>query len=331
MRACVKPMTGFAPVNSAHRAGEAAPHPAAVITGATGMLGLALTRLCLAAGVPVLAIVRPGSPRLRRLPDHPLLTVLECPVSGLLSLAGAPQGAYGVFYHLAWEGTFGAARDDARLQHRNMGYTLDAVELAARLGCFAFVGAGSQAEYGRVGGPLSPDTPVRPETGYGMAKYAAGRLSALLSRQLGIRHVWARILSVYGPGDGEGTLVMSVIQKLLRGERPSCTAGGQLWDYLYCDDAAEALRRMGERGRDGAVYPLGSGTVRPLAHYISLIRDAVDPALPVGLGELPYPPGQVMHLEADLSPLTRDTGFTPAISFEEGIRRTVDWCRKDSV
>jgi nucleoside-diphosphate-sugar epimerase len=80
---------------------------------------------------------------------------------------------------------------------------------------------------------------------------------------------------------------------------------------------------MAEAGRDGAIYPLGSGESRPLRDFFELLRDAVDPALPLGLGELPYPPNQVMRLEADISGLTRDTGFVPTIPFEVGIREVV--------
>jgi nucleoside-diphosphate-sugar epimerase len=85
---------------------------------------------------------------------------------------------------------------------------------------------------------------------------------------------------------------------------------------------------MAEAGRDGAIYPLGSGESRPLRDYFELLRDAVDPALELGLGELPYPPNQVMRLEADISGLTRDTGFVPAVSFEEGVRRVVEQYRQ---
>ena len=59
-----------------------------------------------------------------------------------------------------------------------------------------------------------------------------------------------------------------------------------------------------------------------------MIRDAVNPELEIGLGELDYYPKQVMHLEADISNLTADTGFLPAYSFEEGIRETVAWARE---
>lgn len=80
---------------------------------------------------------------------------------------------------------------------------------------------------------------------------------------------------------------------------------------------------MAERGKDGAVYPIGSGSVRPLKEYFEEARDAVDPSLPLGIGMLPYPVNQIMHLQADISSLTRDTGWVPAVSFEEGIRKTV--------
>ena len=119
-----------------------------------------------------------------------------------------------------------------------------------------------------------------------------------------------------------------LLDKLFKGEKPALTAGEQLWDYLYADDAGEALCRMAEAGRDGAIYPLGSGQSRPLREYFELLRDAVDPGLPLGLGEIPYPPNQVMRLEADISQLTRDTGFVPAVPFEAGIRRVVEQYRQ---
>ena len=109
------------------------------------------------------------------------------------------------------------------------------------------------------------------------------------------------------------------------GERPSLTAGGQIWDYLYSDDVARALIAVAEKGRDGAIYCLGSGKPRRLRDYITAIRDAVDPDRPLTFGELPYYENQVMHLEADITNLTVDTGFTPQISFEEGIRKTLAW------
>lgn len=83
---------------------------------------------------------------------------------------------------------------------------------------------------------------------------------------------------------------------------PDLTAGEQKWDYLYSADAADALYRMACHGRSGAVYPVGSGTARPLREYIETLRDAIDLALPLGLGKIPYGPQQVMFLHGGYHP-----------------------------
>ena len=57
------------------------------------------------------------------------------------------------------------------------------------------------------------------------------------------------------------------------------------------------------------------------------LRDYIDPALPVGFGDIPYRPDQVMHLEANITALTTATGWKPAMPLDEGLRRTVDWFR----
>ena len=118
---------------------------------------------------------------------------------------------------------------------------------------------------------------------------------------------------------------MSNLDKLLRGEYARFTPAEQTWDFLHCDDAAYAFYLMGEKGRDGAVYPLCSGQERSLAEYITAMRDIAAPGTPVGIGELPYPPGQVMYLAGDISALKADTGFEPRLSFEDGITNTIDW------
>ena len=100
-----------------------------------------------------------------------------------------------------------------------------------------------------------------------------------------------------------------------------------MWDYLYRADAARGLLAIAESGVHGRTYPLGSGAGRPLRAYVEQIRDAIDPALPLGFGEREYYPHQPMLLQADLSQLTADTGFTPETPFAEGIQKTIEWCR----
>ena len=300
-----------------------------VITGATGAVGTALIVEGIRQNVEMLVICRKASKRRQQIPDHPLVKVLELNMEEYETYQ-PPEGEmpYDVFYHFAWGGTTGDGRNDCEIQEKNIRYALDAAALAKRFGCSAFVGAGSQAEYGRVEGNLNSQTPAFPENGYGMAKLCAGQMTRLYCRQAGMRHVWTRILSIYGPGDGAGSMVMSAIHRLLAGETPAFTKGEQQWDYLYSGDAAKALLLLGEKGHDGGVYCLGSGKARPLADYIGMIRDAIDPRLSVALGAVPYAPGQVMYLCADIAKLKEDTGFAPEVSFEEGIKKTIMWVKE---
>ncbi len=304
------------------------PVRSAVITGPTGAVGTALCRHLLANGVEVWAVCREGSARADRLPKDPRLHIIGCDLDALQHLPEKIQDRTDVFFHFAWADTIGPGRDDMPKQIKNIDCAIAAVQAAAALGCHTFIGAGSQAEYGRVEGLLKPQTPAFPENGYGMAKLCAGQMTRVECRKLGLRHIWARILSVYGPGDGNATMISSVIRTLLKGECPACTAGEQLWDYLYSGDAAQALYRMARFGKDGAVYPLGSGQAQPLRNYVEILRDAIDPALPLGLGQIPYGPRQVMHLQADISTLQADTGFVPATPFAEGIQETIDWMKE---
>lgn len=299
-----------------------------IITGPTGAIGMALIHKCMEMGTEVTAVCHRGSKRIARIPVSDRVKVVECSLDEMDKLPELLESSYDIFFHFAWACTAGEGRNDTEVQTQNIRYTMDAVEAAAKLGCECFIGAGSQAEYGRVEGKLSADTPVFPENGYGIAKLCAGQLSRLRCGQLGIRHIWFRVLSVYGRYDGEQTMIMSSIRKMLNRESPEYTPAEQMWDYLYSGDAAQAFYLAAEKGRDGAVYCLGSGQARPLKEYIEIMRDEIAPNLALKLGVKPYAEKQVMYLCADISALQRDTGFVPQVGFREGIRVTVEWVKK---
>lgn len=301
------------------------PYHKVVISGATGAIGMALIDRLVLDGVEVLVLYRENSSRSKQLPKHPLVTTAICDLEAMDSFSLSSGIPYDVFFHFAWDGTFGDTRNDTFLQNRNIKYTLDAVRLANRLGCHTFIGAGSQAEYGRSEMALTSKTPTFPENGYGIAKLCAGQLSRILCNQLGMKHIWTRILSVYGPYDGKNTMVMSTILKISNGEFPKFTKGEQVWDFLFSKDAALALELIASRGKNNAVYPLGSGQPRTLREYIYDIRDVICPSFALRLGEIPYSPNQVMHLEADITDLQKDTGFQPKTPFKSGISQTYQW------
>ncbi len=296
----------------------------AVLTGPTGVLGTALVKKLADTGVETYVVCHRGSRRNATILAHSCIHKIECDMDEISNLPELIGKTVEAFFHLAWLGTqVNSNRMDMYLQNTNVKYALDTVYVAKKLGCKVYVGAGSQAEYGRIDGVIHPDSSVHPISGYGMAKLCAGQMTRALCKDFGIRHIWPRIVSVYGKNDGSKTLVSTLIRTLQAGEMPKLTAGEQMWDYLYSDDAAEALYLMAEKGKDGAVYVLGSGKSRKLKEFMIDIRDAVDKDMPLGLGEIPYLPDQAMHLEADISSLSRDTGWKPKTLFKDGIYQLI--------
>ena len=292
------------------------------ITGATGMIGASLVRCAIEKGIEVVCIARGDSERLGNIPQSDLVRIVHCDISEYDTLD--VQENCDVFYHFAWANTYGSSRDDVNAQTDNIRYTLDAVRLSTRMGCKKFVGAGSQAEYGITDKPLGVETQANPQSAYGMAKYAAGKLSGVLCAQLGLQFNWVRILSVFGPLDSRRTLVMYAMGELLAGRSPELTKCEQIWDYLYCDDAARAFIAIGKNGASGKFYPLGSGDCKRLSEYVEIIKSTCNPAVKLRFGQKEYFPYQPMHLYADISELTADTGWKPEVSFAAGINRLIN-------
>lgn len=281
-----------------------------VITGATGMIGTNLIDLLLKKDIKILMIIRRDSNRKTSIPTHPNIKIIECNLDELEKL-NIETSNYDTFFHLAWDGTFGDSRNDLYIQNMNLKYTLDAVNLASRLGCEMFIGAGSQAEYGRVSGIISPNTSANPENGYGIAKLCAGQMSRVFANNLNINHIWVRIFSIYGPYDNSKTMIMSSISQMLDNKSPDYTKAEQLWDYLYAEDAARALYLVAKKGKNNSIYCIGSGKTKPLHEYIKTIRDIINTDIKLNLGAIPYTEKQVMHLCADISNLTKDTRICP--------------------
>lgn len=124
-------------------------------------------------------------------------------------------------------------------------------------------------------------------------------------------------------------MIASGLRKMLAGIPTEFTPAMQRWDYLYSKDAGRAYYLIGEKGRDGAIYCVGSGKARPLKDYIMKMAELTGTSDP-GIGARPYPTGAVMNLCADIESLQRDTGFVPEYSFEKGIKETIDWLQSQA-
>ena len=162
-------------------------------------------------------------------------------------------------------------------------------------------------------------------------------MSRIVCAKKKMRHIWTRILSVYGPYDGSGSMVMSAVRKIGSGEATAFTPGGQMWDYLYSRDAAQIFYALAEKGTDGAVYCIGSGQARELKSYIKDIDNVLqeyrgeliketeeEQEARLGIGRIPYAEKQVMYLCADTTLLEKQIGQIPHTDFKEAIRSILE-------
>jgi nucleoside-diphosphate-sugar epimerase len=300
-----------------------------LVTGASGFLGSHLVRQLLVEGHEVIALMRESSQphRVSDWIDQVRLVrgTLEDVPAISLKLA---DDSFDVCFHLAWFGVTAEYRNDPAQIATNVVGTLNLWKLAREKGCRHWIGLGSQAEYGPSDAVLHENLIARPATAYGVAKLASGMLTEKMSEMAGMLHTWVRLLAVYGPGDDPKHLIPAVIETLLAGNRPALTRGEQRWDYLYVVDAARALCRVAETKAVGTMN-LACGETVILRDLVTRIRDMIDPRLPIGFGDIPYRPDQVMHLEADITRLRAATGWKPQTSLEEGLRRTVEWFRNE--
>ncbi len=301
-----------------------------IITGATGFLGKALCRELTEHGHEVTAVVRPES--LEKAQCLKIKNVIPLPLEDLDRLkdlenikkrevpSGASQAGYDVFFHLAWNGSGGEAREDYGTQLENLRYMEKALKAAKSCGCTKFIGAGSQAEYGAVHGKAREDATVpAPFMMYGAAKLACLHMGRVLAGQLGISFVWPRIYSVYGPRENDPTLLGYVAGTLREGKTPELSACENMWDFLYITDFTRAMRLLAESPEAEGVYHVASGDARKLKEFVELERDLVRPWAELNFGARKADEKRTFWLEPDVSRIEK-LGFQCEVPFAQGIR-----------
>ncbi len=296
-----------------------------LIAGAGGFLGSFVARTMVGQGLAV-AVLQRGATLPERLSglEGKLTLIKGDLMAGMEWHEAARQFAPDALLHMAWLGVAGSARNEVS-QVDNVPATLRLAAAAREWGARHFVGAGSQAEYGPINRLCREDDPAAPTTLYGHAKLAACRVTETWCGLNEMRFAWLRIFSTYGPRDHEHWMIPSLIRTLLAGECPLLTKGEQKWDFLHVRDAAAGFAAVLLNEQATGIFNLGSGDAPRLADTIGMIRDAVDPTLPLGFGQIDYRPDQVMHLQADIGRITAVTGWRPVVPLRDGLNETVKW------
>lgn len=295
-----------------------------VITGATGFIGQHLVRYFSQKGIRVYALVSPKRHKETVFKDILNVSVQEFDIHNIKLTAEHCSRCPLAVIHLAWEGVSSEFRGETRLQFANVDMSLSAIELASELSAKRVILLGSTMEFAFSGQTVSRSALPAPLNAYGAAKVASRFLCESLAKELNVPFIYAVLTGVYAPDRLGNNLINYVIRELLNKRTPSLTRLEQMWDYVHIEDAIRAIYLIMTKGRGGAFYAIGSGESMPLAKYIQCIRDIIDPSLPLGVGDLPYPQGPMISSCVDLSELSRDTGYRPQISFSKGIVSVIE-------
>ena len=295
-----------------------------LITGADGFIGKNLVKKLLANGKHVYGIVPPNSvSRFHEKFDSHDLNVEYIDLNHLMDFINRFPSDIDTMYHLAWLGVGPEYRNDEDLQIKNINISLECMKFASITGIKKVIMPGSTNEYLYYGKPLNKDAIPSPSNAYGATKIALRYLCSDYLARNNIQFVYAIVTGIYAADRKDSNVIFYTIDKLLRHEKPILTKLEQLWDYVYIDDVVEALYMIGEKGRDRAVYAVGHGDNWPLSKYIEIIHRIIDPKLPLGIGEKPYPDDKMPSSCVDLTDLEKDTGFKPKVDFETGIARVI--------
>lgn len=302
-----------------------------VVTGATSFVGTAAVRELLGRGHHVYAVLRTDSVKTDKLledgkmPSN--LTVLEEDLGTLENLVTKIDAPCDVFLHMGWRGAGSDSRKNESVQHESVKNALSAVKVAKALGCRRFLFTGSQAEYGIHDSLMTEETPCHPTSPYGAAKLEVRRMAESLCGLLDMDYGHIRIFSTYGPGDHPWSLVSSCVAAFRSGgvmELSDCT---QTWNFLYIDDAARAIAGLAEYGGAlssfGCVYNLAGPMeeTKPLREFVEQIFKACGEKGSCRYGVHPANAEGVVNLIPDIGKLKKVIGWTPEVSFEQGIRK----------
>ncbi len=292
---------------------------AAIVTGGTGVVGYALIKLLISKNISVHLFVR-DKHNIKCLEEfRNQLQVYEVPLSDYEDYR--PSTSADVFFHLAWEGTSKTDRQNEAIQFGNLKHIKHAVRIAKQTGCQKFIGIGSQAEFGHQSTPMGAHSVAGPHTFYGIAKLAAGQLSKQYCNIEKIDFNWVRIFSVFGVCDNSNTLMEYVLNQIRVDSEIQITNPDAIWDYMFNDDAAEALCMIAEKGLDGKTYSLGSGVGIKILDIINRVLEITASKTKIKINSNPIHAGGISYLVADTDELQKDIQFKHSNTFDSSFIR----------
>ncbi len=198
-----------------------------------------------------------------------------------------------------------------------------------------FLHVSTDEVYGSLGrtGLFTESTPYAPNSPYSASKASSDMLVRAYHHTYGLPTVITNCSNNYGPYQFPEKLIPVVIQSILsRRAIPVYGDGMNVRDWLYVGDHVQALWQVLNQGRCGETYNIGGLNEKANLHLVQLICDLIDEMKPeLGGGSrdlitfIRDRPGHDRRYAIDASKIGRELGWSPAHTFESGIRETVSW------
>jgi UDP-glucose 4-epimerase len=174
------------------------------------------------------------------------------------------------------------------------------------------------------GGTTDKLVPLSP---YAAAKLAAGAYARMFAALYRTPVVNLRLFMTYGPGQHPTKVIPHAILALLRGEAPRLSTGTRRLDWVYVDDAIDALVAAAVRpGLDGHTLDVGSGTAGTIRDVVARIVRLVDPSIQPLYSAQPDRPDRSDRV-ADVAPAAAALDWRATTTLDDGLARTVEWYR----
>jgi UDP-glucose 4-epimerase len=236
-----------------------------------------------------------------------------------------------VSHHAAHVSVRRSVSDPVRDARINVLGSLNVLECARQSGTQRVIYASSGgAVYGEPDSlPCDENHAVHPICPYGVSKHAVEHYLAMYSANYGLDYIVLRYGNVYGPRQdpmGEAGVVAIFAGQMLKGEQVVINGDGeQERDFVYVGDCAEANRRALTTSRANTIYNLGTGVGTSVNHIFTALQTIT------GYRHSPvYGPamlGETRRIYLDTSKAARALGWSPKVTLEEGLERTVDHFR----
>lgn len=288
-----------------------------LVTGATGFIGSAFSKLALTHGHEIGGMMLPTETPPAHVPGSDRMHWIKG------TLADLPWKEIETFkpdacVHFAWIATPGVYLESPE-NEKHLEWGLDLARRLKAIGLRQFVGVGTCIEYKITNAPLNEDTtPVDPTTLYSRCKNALRETLEAEARKDGTHFCWGRIFYPYGVGEHPDRLCSALIRKLSRGEKLVLKTPHSTKDYIYNEDLAAAILLTVEKKFIGTInWGTGEGiSVRQIADQIAAMLgrpDLVENANPLQTDPLGF-------VVADAGKLRR-LGWQPAHSLAAGLEK----------